>query len=272
MDTTLWHPFQEFSGAEVSLDRRRFLFFVSLAATSQPFVRGMVGQAAETGELRFDFRGSLMSKRGGRIVWPEPWSIWTGLRGQASLQIEDGPTSIGRVAHFHTASGSLVLYRNLRSRPIDLHSVPWLTWTWTAEKLPAGGSVFRSSRNDQSLQVYLAFRRSGGYNILGYVWDTATEERANNVSRQSFRSLIFGSIDAAVHVLRQGPINGWLAEIRDVKKDCAQYFSGGPSALAAVGIWSDSDHTRAISDGKIGPLVFSASKPEDRVTAVDAAN
>lgn len=250
----------------VGLNRRQWLLFLSLAATRVPLDGTPLATAAEPEALRFGFDGSLLSKRGGRIVWPDPWNTWSGLRGQASLRIEDGPAGMGRVAHFHTVAGSLVLYRDLRSRPADIHSLPWLSWHWSAEKLPAGGSIFRAERNDQVLQVYLAFRRENGYNILGYVWDTADDERAENVSRQSFRSLVFGRIDAAVHVVRKGPADGWLWETHNFGEDYAKYFSRSRLTLAALGIWSDSDHTGSVSDGKIGPLVFSASKPQDRLT------
>lgn len=252
------------------LNRRQWLFFLSLAVTRVPLGNSRLATAAETEALRFDFNGSLLSKRGGRIVWPDPWSTWSGLRGQASLGIEDGPAGTGRVAHFHTVGGSLVLYRDLRNRPVDLQSLPWLSWQWTAEKLPAGGTVFRADRNDQVLQVYLAFRRENGYNILGYVWDTAADERAENVSRQSFRSLVFGRIDAAVHVVRKGPADGWLWQAHNIGEDHGKHFSASRPTLAALGIWSDSDHTGSVSDGRIGPLVFSASKPQDRLTTATA--
>ncbi len=251
------------------LNRRQWLLFLTLAAARLPFHGTGLATAAETEELRFDFDGSLMSKRGGRIVWPDPWKTWSGLRGQASLRIEDGPAGMGRVAHFHTVAGSLVLYRDLRNRPADIHSLSWFSWQWSAARLPAGGSVFRADRNDQVLQVYLAFPRENGYDILGYVWDTAAEETPEDVFRQSFRSLVFGRIDAAVHVVRKGPTAGWLRETHNVGADYAKYFSRSRPALAALGIWSDSDHTGSASEGKIGPLVFSASKPQDRLTTAN---
>ncbi|NMC20326.1 MAG: DUF3047 domain-containing protein [Thermogutta sp.] len=258
------------TSGRAELNRRQVLLFLSLALTRSPASGSRLLAAAERDELRFDFSGPRMSKRGGRVTWPDPWDVWSALRGQASLQIEDGPAEIGRVAHFRTVDGSIVLYRDLRSRPADIRSRPWLSWRWTAEKLPAGGSVFRADRNDQVLQVYLAFRRSDGYDILGYVWDTVTDERAENVSRQSFRVLIFGRIEAAVHVVRKGPTDAWLTEVRNVAEDHRKYFSPLRPTLAAVGIWSDSNHTGSASDGKIGPLVFSASKPQDRLTTATA--
>ncbi|GAB4138985.1 DUF3047 domain-containing protein [Thermopirellula anaerolimosa] len=249
------------------LNRRQWLLTLAWALTPSSSNHARALAFADSKDLRFDFSGPLMSKRGGRTVWPNPWSVWSGLRGQATLRIEDGPAEIGRVAHFQTFGGSVVLYRDMRSRPADIRALPWLSWNWAAEKLPAGGSVFRADRNDQVLQVYLAFRRSNGYDILGYVWDTATDERAESVSRQSFRSVIFGRIDAAVRVVRKGPTEGWLREIQNVGEDHAKYFSASPPTLAALGIWSDSDHTGSSSDGRIGPLVFSADKPQDSVTA-----
>lgn len=248
-------------------NRRQWLLGLSLILSASPSkARGLLA-AADPRELRFDFSGPLLSKRGGRVVWPDPWSVWSGLRGQASLRIEDGPAELGRVAHFQTAGGSLVLYRDLRNHPADLTSLPWLSWSWTVEKLPRGGSVFHANRNDQALQVYLAFRKANGYDILGYVWDGTAEERAEELLRQSFRSLVFGRIDAAVRVARKGPMDGWQAESHNIGEDHAKHFSASRPMLAALGVWSDSDHTGSASEGRIGPLVFSASKPQDRWTA-----
>lgn len=248
-------------------NRRQWLLGLSLILSASPSKARSLLAAADPRELRFDFSGPLLSKRGGRVVWPDPWSVWSGLRGQVSLRIEDGPAELGRVAHFQTAGGSLVLYRDLRNHPADLTSLPWLSWSWTVEKLPRGGSVFHANRNDQALQVYLAFRKANGYDILGYVWDGTAEERAEELLRQSFRSLVFGRIDAAVRVARKGPMDGWQAESHNIGEDHAKHFSASRPMLAALGVWSDSDHTGSASEGRIGPLVFSASKPQDRWTA-----
>lgn len=248
-------------------NRRQWLLGLSLLLTPSAQNRRPRLTALDTQELRFDFSGPLLSKRGGRVVWPDRWSVWSGLRGQASLRIEDGPAELGRVAHFQTAGGSLVLYRDMRNHPADVTSLPWLSWSWKVEKLPRGGSVFHADRNDQVLQVYLAFRKANGYDILGYVWDGTTEERAEEVLRQSFRSLVFGRIDAAIRVARKGPMDGWQAEIHNIGEDHAKYFSAFRPMLAALGVWSDSDHTGSASEGRIGPLVFSASRPQDKWTA-----
>ncbi|MGQ9505380.1 MAG: DUF3047 domain-containing protein [Thermogutta sp.] len=206
----------------------------------------------------FGFSGPLVGRRWSGVTWPSPWSCWTAITGDVSIRVVNDPSNSGvPVLHLRSVRGSFVLYQDLRTSPLPADVYPKLTWRWKAIRLPTGASAHDRSRNDQVLQVYLAFRRSDGYDILGYVWDNPAGPGETDLVHASYRVLLFGRIEGYIHILRRGVADDWVTEKRDIVEDHKQYFRSSQPRVVAIGIWCDSNDTGSIAEGMIGPLVFS---------------
>jgi len=120
--------------------------------------------------------------------------------------------------------------------------------------LPKGGDAHDEHRNDQALQVYLAFEKEGGYDVLGYVWDNQQAENDDSVIRHTYRTALYGRVDAATLVVRRGASEEWVRQTRNLAADYRKYFGGESPKLVAAGIWCDSDQTNSFAEGYMGPL------------------
>lgn len=206
----------------------------------------------------FGFSGPLISRRWSNISWPAPWNCWAGRTGDISIRVINDPTnSSEQVLHLRSVRGSFVLFQDLRSSPFPADAYPRLTWRWKALRLPTGASAHDRSRNDQVLQVYLAFRRSDGYDILGYVWDNPARPGESDLVHASYRVLLFGRIEGYIRILRRGVSEEWATETRNVVDDHKEFFRSSQPRIVAIGIWCDSNDTASIAEGMIGPLMFS---------------
>lgn len=213
---------------------------------------------ADEAQRVFGFSGPLISRRWGNVTWPSPWSCWTGRTGDVSIRvISDPPDSSEKVLHLRSVRGSFVLYQDLRASPFPADVYPRLTWRWKAIRLPTGASAHDRSRNDQVLQVYLAFRRSDGYDILGYVWDNPARPGETDLVHASYRVILFGRIEGYIQILRRGVSEEWVTETRNVVEDHKKFFHSSRPHLVAIGIWCDSNDTASVAEGMIGPLTFS---------------
>jgi len=214
--------------------------------------------SAEDAERVFGFSGPLISRRWGSFSWPSPWNCWAGRTGDISIRVvSDPPNSSEQVLHLRSVRGSFVLYQDMRTSPFPADTYPRLTWRWKAIQLPTGASAHDRSRNDQVLQVYLAFRRSDGYDILGYVWDNPARPGETDLVHASYSVLLFGRIEGYIHILRRGASEQWVTETRNVVEDHNKYFRSSRPRIVAIGIWCDSNDTASIAEGMIGPLTFS---------------
>lgn len=215
-------------------------------------------RAEQAQEQVFGFSGPLVARRLRGISWPSPWSCWAGLTGEADIQVQKDPSdSSVSVLRLRAVRASFVLYRDLRSRPFAVEKYPNLSWKWKAIRLPTGGNANDEARNDQVLQVYLAFPRRDGYDILGYVWDNPARPGDKDVLHPVYRTIVFGRVEGYIHIVRRGLTDDWVTEKRNVIEDYRKYFKSAHPQIVAVGIWCDSNDTGSVSEGLIGPLVFS---------------
>lgn len=243
--------------------RRSLVSAVVISVVALELCAGSVALEAE--EQIFGFNGPLLSRRFGSVSWPSPWSFQkTGLGGDVQINVETAPDDPRtRVLRLRTNRASFVLYQDLRNNPVPSERYPKLSWQWKAIKLPRGGNANYDATNDQALQVYLAFRRSDGYDVLGYVWDNPARPGDKDVIHRSYSSILFGRVELHTLVLRRGLPDDWVREERNVVEDHQQFFKASRPRVVAIGIWCDSDHTGSVSEGLIGPLKFSAGQLQD---------
>lgn len=60
-----------------------------------------------------------------------------------------------------------------RKAHVDSAEYPYIIWTWKALRIPAYGDVRMRDRNDQALQVIVAFENR---KVISYVWDANAPE------------------------------------------------------------------------------------------------
>jgi outer membrane protein OmpA-like peptidoglycan-associated protein len=150
---------------------------------------------------------------------------------------------------------------------------PILCWRWKASRLPKGGDVRKSVTDDQSLQVYVAFKESGflGMNtpVVGYIWDNEAPKGWSGRSPQT------GGDKLRYIVLRNkaDKVGQWYTERRNIYQDYKRLFAdtnGGEPQSATTGmqIHINSQRTKSPAEGMIGEIYFS-NEPAD-ITLAEA--
>jgi hypothetical protein len=179
---------------------------------------------------------------------PAGWEL-TEFAGKASVELI---RSEGRIAvRLRSEGTSFALHRDV---VVDVRAYPILTWSWKMARLPAGGDVRDSARDDQAAQVYVVFPRwpspRTSSDVIGYVWDTRApagttlaHPRAPNVR---------------IVVLQSGSErrDTWLREQRNLAEDYRSLFGGQPPRVGKIALMIDSNDTRSEAETLFGDLTF----------------
>ena len=151
-----------------------------------------------------------------------------------------------------------------RSLQVDLKEHPFLSWKWAVTKFPAGGDVRKKNRDDQALQVYIAFKPAGfpanlNTPLLGYIWDTeapvGTTCRSTQTNGDKVRYIVMrNKIDKA---------GRWYTEKRNVYQDYRTLFNdikgGEPPEIMGVVLYINSQRTQTGAEALIHDVFFSKS-------------
>jgi hypothetical protein len=179
---------------------------------------------------------------------PAGWEV-TEFAGDASVELV---RSDGRLAvRLRSERTSFVLHRDV---VVDVRRHSMLSWSWKVRRLPSGGDVRETERDDQAAQVYVVFPRwpapRTSSDVIGYVWDarapagtTLSHPRAPNVR---------------IVVLQSGParLDTWVREERNVAEDYQALFGRVPPRVGKIALMSDSNDTRSDAEALFGDLVF----------------
>jgi hypothetical protein len=179
---------------------------------------------------------------------PAGWEV-REFTGEASVELVRNQ---GRVAmRLRSERTSFALHRDV---VVDLRQHPILTWSWKVMRLPAGGDVRDSGRDDQAAQVYVVFPRwpapRTSSDVIGYVWDgrapagtTLAHPKAPNVR---------------IVVMQSGSArrDTWVREQRNVAEDYRTLFGRQPPRVGKVALMIDSNDTRSEAEALFGDLTF----------------
>lgn len=183
---------------------------------------------------------------------PAHWELKVSSgRGQVEARpaTPDAPPSLW----VRAALSSLLLAN--RQYTYDPGEFPWLMWTWKGAALPKGGDirvnalVFGPNRNDQALQVLVAFENQ---NVLSYVWDTTAP-----VGTEVHEPSVIGHVES--RVVQSGPeeLGRWVRHRVNVRDDYAHRFGAAPPRVVAIIVQTNSNHTDSVSEGQFGPITAS---------------
>ncbi|MFB3926060.1 MAG: DUF3047 domain-containing protein [Syntrophales bacterium] len=146
---------------------------------------------------------------------------------------------------------------------VDIRQYPYLIWDWAVTRLPTNGDVRNADRDDQAVQIYIAFPATGwpkklNTPILGYVWDNEAPKNWMGRSRQS------GGGKLRYIVLRNSAdkLNQWHPEKRNVYEDYKRLFAdinnGEPTGpIQGVELYINSQHTGSTAESFICDMYFS---------------
>lgn len=180
---------------------------------------------------------------------PAPWSFrrWSPVTGLGRYEA---------TARVTQRDGTAVLcVKSVRSgflvgtkRDTDVSALREVTWSWSAETLPKGGSFRERATNDQALQVLFTF---DGGKVVSYVWDTTGPVGATG-------SGLAWENDVQVIVLEAGPakLGQWVTERRSLYDDYRKLFGATPTTLQGVAVQSNSQHTDSSGAGCVGPITL----------------
>jgi Protein of unknown function (DUF3047) len=193
----------------------------------------------------FDFNGAVES---GGI--PRPWSLKVRSgKGEARIVREDG----GNALLMKCVDASFSVERAVSISPGEF---PLLLWEWKAEKLPPGGDVRRRGRNDQGLQVLLAFEDR---RVISYIWDsnapvgTVVDESIGWPFSLQVKTVVVESGDA--------DINAWISQRRNIYEDYERFFHAKPSRLVGLRLQANTQYTKDTSEGFVKHIIFSRDTP-----------
>ena len=181
---------------------------------------------------------------------PSGWGVSEFAGSDAAVELI---RSDGRLAlRLRSLRNSFAVHRDI---VLDIERYPILSWSWKVARLPAGGDVRETGRDDQAAQVYVVFPRWPSprttSHVIGYVWDTRapvgttlTHPRAKNV-----RIVVVES--------GAGRLDRWLPQRRNVAEDYRALFGRQPPRAGKLALMIDSDDTRSEAEAMFGELTFS---------------
>ena len=177
---------------------------------------------------------------------PRSWTLRTRI-GNADVAVV--PESEGRILHIKCIESSFSLERELM---IDTDDFRYVSWTWKAVRLPQLGDVRRKERNDQALQLLVAFDNN---RVLSYVWDSNAPE--GTVADESIGWPV--NLAIRVIVVKSGPedTGKWITHTRNIYNDYRNYFNEPPPRIKGVRIQSNTQYTRDTAEGFVRNIVFS---------------
>jgi hypothetical protein len=156
----------------------------------------------------------------------------TGLPGQWSLRVTYGKPDATvlqqkdeNILLLRCANASFSLERAVSVSPREY---PFVTWSWKAMKLPSAGDVRKKTRNDQGLQILLAFENR---KIISYVWDANAP--AGTINDESLGWPFNVAIKVIVVQSGTDRINEWVTHTRDVYQDYRNLFNEDASSERA---------------------------------------
>jgi hypothetical protein len=138
-----------------------------------------------------------------------------------------------------------------RKAYVDSAEYPYIIWTWKALKIPAHGDVRVRDRNDQALQILVAFDNR---KVISYVWDSNAP--AGTVSDESIGWPF--NLAVKVIVVRSGHADTgeWITQTRNIHRDYKTIFNEQPPHITGIRIQTNTQYTKGIAEGMIKGIIF----------------
>ncbi len=164
---------------------------------------------------------------------------------------------------FHLVSDPESSFGIKKGVKVDIKEYPFLNWRWKVKRLPSGGDVRKSGKDDQAIQLYIAFPSTGfpaklNTPVIGYIWDNeAPKEWSGRSPQIGGRRLRYIVVRNKTDALGQ-----WHTEKRNIYEDYRKLFkdirNGEPQGeTQGVQLHINSQHTRSAAESYICDIYFS---------------
>lgn len=200
-------------------------------------------EAAAPSRVVIDFSGAVESSG-----IPRPWSVrLRSGEAEAGLVQEKGI----KVLRMKCAEASFSVQRDVS---ISTGEFPLITWEWKAAKLPSQGDVRRRGRNDQGLQVLLAFEDR---KVISYIWDSSAP--VGTVTDESIGWPFTLAVKTVVVESGETNIDKWMVQQRNIYEDYEKLFHAKPSRLIGLRLQANTQYTKDSSEGFVKAIIFSSA-------------
>ena len=152
---------------------------------------------------------------------PEGWEL-DSKKGTPQISV----VKDGNAYALHLVSDSESSFGIKKGASVDIKEYPYINWRWKAVRLPAGGDVRNSSKDDQVIQIYVAFPATGWPSqlntpVVGYIWDNEAPKGYTGRSPQT------GGDKLRYVVVRNktDQLGEWYTEKRNIYQDYKKLFA-----------------------------------------------
>jgi hypothetical protein len=187
---------------------------------------------------------------------PSGWEL-REFSGRADVALVRGEE--GLAVRLRSARTSFALHRDL---VVGLDEFPILGWSWKVTRVPAGGDVRMSERDDQAAQVYVVFPRWPSprteSHVIGYVWDTTAPVGTTLSSTKAPNVKIIVVESGSNH------LGTWQRQRRNVAQDYEALFRQPAPRVGAIAVMIDSNDTGSGAESTVGELVFARASVAER--------
>lgn len=139
-----------------------------------------------------------------------------------------------------------------RATAVDLARTPILHLRWRADALPPAAD-FRTRKDDQAAQFFVAFATPLRYRAINYIWDTTAPLGAVG----DYDLLWFIKIKTVVVQSGDQETGRWIEVQRDVRQDYETFFGGSAPIVRGVRFQVNSQHTKSHAVGCVADVFFS---------------
>jgi hypothetical protein len=140
-----------------------------------------------------------------------------------------------------------------RTIAVDTKRYPYVAWKWKALRIPSRGDVRVRGRNDQALQLLVAFENG---RIISYVWDANAPE--GTITDESVGWPVNLAVKVIVVKGGSSDVGRWVTQNRNVRDDYVRLFHGQPPQIKGIRIQANTQYTRDTAEGMVGSIVFSS--------------
>ncbi|MBN2539418.1 MAG: DUF3047 domain-containing protein, partial [Deltaproteobacteria bacterium] len=188
---------------------------------------------------------------------PSGWEL-VDKKGVPNLVLE----SIDNRYALHMKSNSKSSFGIQKEMAVTIKEYPFLNWEWKVATLPVGADVRNADTDDQSIQVYVAFKPTGwpaklNTPVIGYIWGVECPKDTVVTSQQPF-------LDKVRYVVlrnKEDALNTWCSEKRNLKDDYEKLFpdidGGQPRDIEGVTFYINSQNTKSEAESWIYNVRFS---------------
>ena len=140
-----------------------------------------------------------------------------------------------------------------RRTDIDLRRAPILHVMWHVDALPPGAD-FRTSKDDQAAELFVAFATPLRYRAINYIRDTTAPVGAVG----DYDLLWFIKIKTVVVHSGTADVGRWVDIVRDVRHDYETLFGADALKVKGIRFQVNSQYTHSHATGCIADVFFAS--------------